>query len=208
MKPKTVMPPRKISFVSTRHTLLERMSGELSRENETAWLQFFELYQPVMLKYAELFCDRSQSDDIVQKVLVKLVSALRAGRYVRRPGAKFRSYLMTLIRNEFIDWRRHESSRKCCCGGLDCAAQAVTNVTPADFIDAEWRLARRSAAIEHVLSQTAMPDLMRRAYRMHVVEGRPAKEVAAALGVRQNYVVLAKSRISRRIASAEAIYGD
>ena len=34
---------------------------------------------------------------------------------------------------------------------------------------AEWRVARRFAALEHVLSQTAMPDLMRRAYRLHAV---------------------------------------
>jgi len=198
----------KISFARTRQTLLERLARDLSPDGEAAWMQFFELYHPVMLKYAELYCSPSSAEDIVQDVFVKLVAALRERRYVPRPGVKFRTYLMTLIRNGFVDWRRHERAH-----GADGrvpvrAADAVTAVTAADRLDAEWRVARRFAATEHVLSQTALPDRMRQAYRLHVIEGRPVGAVAAALGIRKNYVSLAKSRISRRIASVEALYGD
>ena len=75
-------------------------------------------------------------------------------------------------------------------------------------IDAEWRIATRAAAVERVLTGMAMPDAMRRAYRAYVIEGRPAGEVAKALGVRRGYVLQAKSRIDARVRAVEAMYGE
>ena len=54
----------------------------------------------------------------------------------------------------------------------------------------------------------AMPDKMRRAYRAYVIEGRPADEVAKALGVRRGYVLQAKSRIDALVRAVEAMYGE
>jgi RNA polymerase sigma-70 factor (ECF subfamily) len=39
----------------------------------------------------------------------------------------------------------------------------------------------------------------RRAFRRHVMEGEPAVEVAAALGLTLNSVLLAKSRVLKRV---------
>lgn len=197
-----------MTFIRTQVKLLAGMASRRTCEVESSWNRFFELYHPAMLKYAEMFCNAGDAEDIVQRVLVKLAGILRDGRYERRKGAPFKSYLKRLIKNEFIDWRRSEISR-----GVDLKvaigeSSLVCGMTPPDIIDMEWRLALRAAATEHVLSATALPDNMRRAYRAYVIEGRQPDEVAKSLGVTRNYVLLAKSRISRRIAALEAMYGD
>ena len=148
---------RGIAFVRTQITLIESMANR--EADEHLWNRFFDLYYSAMVKYAEMFCASHDAEDIVQRVLVKLVGILKSGRYERRPGVRFRSYLMTLIRHEFIDWRREETAR-----GLGAKVPllegAAFSVQPdaAARIDAEWRIATRAAAVERVLTSMAMPD--------------------------------------------------
>ena len=200
---------RGIAFARTQVTLIESMANREAGEREHLWNRFFDLYYPAMVKYAELFCASHDAEDIVQRVLVKLVGILKSGRYERRPGVRFRSFLKTLIRHEFIDWRREETAR-----GLGAKVPllegAAFSVQPdaAARIDAEWRIATRAAAVERVLTSMAMPDKMRRAYRAYVIEGHPPDEVAKALGVRRGYVLQAKSRIDARVRAVEAMYGE
>lgn len=196
------------TFASTQVKLLAGMASSQTGEAESSWASFFELYHPAMVKYAEMFCNATDAEDIVQRVLVKLVGIIREGRYVRRNGVQFRAYLKRLIKNEFLDWRRSEVSRG---DGLKVrvSESSITDgLTAPDIIDLEWRQALRASATEHVLCATALPDNMRRAYRAYVIEGLEPGEVARKLGVTKNYVLLAKSRISRRIAALEAMYGD
>ncbi len=198
---------RGIAFVRTQITLIESMANR--EADEHLWNRFFDLYYSAMVKYAEMFCASHDAEDIVQRVLVTLGGILKSGRYERRPGVRFRSYLMTLIRHEFIDWRREETAR-----GLGAKVPllegAAFSVQPdaAARIDAEWRIATRAAAVERVLTSMAMPDAMRRAYRAYVIEGHPPDEVAKALGVRRGYVLQAKSRIDARVRAVEAMYGE
>ena len=198
-----------IRFVTTQFTLLVNLARGSADEINPRWGRFFDLYYPTMVKYAEMFCAPQDAEDIAQGVLVRLVDVMRSGGYERRPGVRFSTYVKTLVRNEFIDWRRREAAR-----GLGrtvpLSEKAGPHVEPdaAARIDAEWRLALRAAATDHVLSRTAMPDDMRRAYRAYVLEGRPAGDVARELGVRRGYVLLAKTRIDARIAAVEAMYGE
>lgn len=197
-----------LTLIRTQLKLLAGMASRNTGETEENWSRFFELYYPAMLKYAQMFCSAVDAEDIVQRVLVKLLQILREGRYERRAGTTFRAYLRRLVKNEFLDWRRSESARGM---GREVPVNEkslVCGQTPADVVDMEWRLALRASATEHVLSATALSDMMRRAYCAYVIEGRSPDEVAKMLGVTRNYVLLAKSRISRRIAAVEAMYGD
>jgi len=197
----------KIGFAETSLTLLAHLAHDTTCESESHWMRFFELYYPAMLKYAELYCDSANAEDIVQQVLTKLVGVLRHGRYERRDGATFRSYLKRLIRNEFLDWRRHEKTR-----GLGAKVAYNENELVADMqdagaiLDAEWRIARRAAIVDHVLTRTAMPGLRRLAYAACVLDGRDVSDVAKELGVSRSYVLLSKSRVEKRIREFEAMY--
>lgn len=197
----------KSPFVTTQLTLLMKLAERESGESELAWSRFFELYYPAMLKFAELFCSASDSEDIVQRVLSKLVGILREKRYERRQRKPFRAYLKTLIRNEFMDYRRAEEARGCGCSVPINSLEIAVSQDPAVKLDIEWRMAIRAAATEHVLSRTVLKESMRRAYRLHVLEGMSVQDTADRLGVTRKYVTLAKSRINQRIAALEAVYG-
>lgn len=198
----------KTPFVTTQLTLLMKLAERESGESEIAWSRFFELYYPAMVKYASLFCNETEAEDIAQNILIKLVDILRNKRYKRRQVGSFRAYLKMLIRNEFIDFHRAELSRG---RGRTVPIETLELAhmsDPAMRMDAEWKVAIRAVATEHVLTKTVMSELMREAYRLYVLEGMSVKDVSKRLGVTQKYVSLAKSRINRRIAAVEAVYGE
>ena len=72
---------RGIAFVRTQITLIESMANR--EADEHLWNRFFDLYYSAMVKYAEMFCASHDAEDIVQRVLVKLVEILKSGRYER-----------------------------------------------------------------------------------------------------------------------------
>lgn len=200
-----------LGLIRTQLTLLSKMAESRLGVSEAAWGRFFDLYYPAMLKYAQLYCTETDAEDIVQDVLRKLVDVLRENRYSRRTGNTFRGYLKTLIRNEFLDYRRRElvrgANKKIPFGvGAELSRADADSVVAA--IDVEWRVALRQSAQEHVLTQTAITENERRAYLGYVVEERPAAVVAKELGVTVNYVYLSKSRIEKRIAAFEELYGN
>lgn len=195
-------------FVTTQLTLLMKLAERKSGESELAWSRFFELYYPAMLKFAELYCEAANAEDVVQRVLVKLVAVMREKRYERRSGTSFRGYLKTLIRNEFLDFYRAEVSRGMLLHDAIEEKELALRNDPGEELDAKWKVAVREAATEHVLARTVLNDAMRNAYRLYVLEGVAPKEVAARLGVSVKYVHLAKSRINERIAAVEAVYGE
>ena len=78
----------------------------------------------------------------------------------------------------------------------------------AAVIDAKWLQARRSAAVEHVLTKTALAQQSKDIYRSYVLEERPIGEVAKAFGVSNNSVSQIKTRVERMIADYESMFAD
>ena len=198
-----------IPFVTTQITMLLGMANVEESVSGPHWQRFFDLYFPAMASYAERFVGETDAEDVAQCALTRLVNAIRRGKYERRPGAKFRSYLKMLIRREVAHWRRHERSRSL--GQrfeMDIEKLPAFRPDAAAEFDAQWRAAAGDAARRHVLDETALPPMMRRAYVEYAVEGRPAGEVARELGVRRGYVLQAKCRIDARIRKVEAMYEE
>lgn len=78
----------------------------------------------------------------------------------------------------------------------------------ASILDARWRLARHQAAVEHVLTKTALSEKSKAIYHAYVLEERPIEEVAAAFGVPNNTVSQTKTRVARMIAAQEELLGE
>ena len=78
--------------------------------------------------------------------------------------------------------------------------------TPA-ILDAKWQAACQAAAVEHVLTKTALSRTSCAIYRAYVLEGRPIGEVAAAFGVPRNSVSQVKTRVDRMVARYASAYG-
>lgn len=194
-------------FPETSTTLLAKLAAQKTGEDEMAWVRFFELYEPAIRKFAELRGWRRDSDDVVQEVFLHLVDVLRAGRF--QPGeSPFRAYLATLIRNQIISMHRHETAR-----GEDRTVPleedqlAVPDLT-AELLDLDWRLARRRAAVEHVLTKTAVSAQSKAVYRMYALEERPIGEVAKFFGISRNSVSQIKTRVDRLVAAVEREIGE
>lgn len=194
-------------FPQTSITLIKKLSGEMSGESEVAWTRFFDLYSPAIRKFAEWSGGDRDPDDIVQDVMLRLLEALRNGRYNAGYG-RFRSFLATLIRRQLVDLYRREQARG---AGLSVPIDDVEPALPpeqAEIIDMKWRLARHEAAVEHVLTRTALSRQSKDIYRAHVIDGRSAADVSKAFGVTKNLVGQVKFRVDRAIAALESELAD
>jgi RNA polymerase sigma factor (sigma-70 family) len=197
------------NFPDTPVTILARIAAEhTGARDEAAWARLFELYAPAIRAFA---AERGsgEEEDVAQEIFMRLVEVLRGGRVKIGDGAvKFRHYLATLIRNELINrWRRRNAR-----GGdnlvsiddPDVELQAAVDSETAAAIDAKWRLARRTAAVQWVLSKTALSPQSKAVYRAYVLEERPIGEIAAEFGIPRNLVSQIKTRVERMIAAIEA----
>lgn len=198
------------TFPDTPVTLLMKLAAQVAGEDEQNWERFAELYVPAIHEFVRNRCDGRDVDDIVQEVLVNLVSVLRSNRFQPRPGAgHFRAYLARMIRNQLYMLYRKEKARGM---GRFCSLDEVNLVIPEESViaqlDIEWKVACRRAAVEHVLTKTMVSDLNKNLYRAFVLEGRTIDDVVKAFGVTKNQVSQAKVRIGRMIAAVEAEYGD
>ena len=191
-------------------TLIARMAAQVTGEDEATWVKFFELYQPVIRHFAEFAGARSDIDDVVQDVLLKLVEVFRSGAYRPEKG-RFRAFLATITRREVINrWQKAQARAADRHVSLNRTAAQEIAVPPeaAEILDAKWRLAQHAAAVEHVLTRTALAQRSKDVYRAYVLEQKPIGEVAKAFGVSRNVVSQIKTRVDAMIADFEAMLRD
>lgn len=199
------------AFPDTPKTLLSRMAAQVTGESEASWVRFFDLYQPVIRKFAEYVGAKGEAEDVVQDVFVKLVEVFRKGAYKPDRGC-FRAYLATLIRREVVNrWHKAQVravDRQVSLDNDDFPVEVAVPSETAAIIDAKWLQARRSAAIEHVLTKTALAQQSKDIYRAYVLEERPIGEVAKSFGVPNNSVSQIKTRVERMITDYEAMFAE
>ncbi len=194
----------------TPKTLLRKIAEYANGDDAAEWARFVELYTPVIRAFicAREDVNESDADDVVQEIFVRLVNVLRAGTYRPEKG-RFRAYLGTMVRRLLIDRHRRALVRGM---GETISAEDVEilDETPdaAAVVDMRLQEARHAAAVEHVLSRTMLDDRTVAAYRAYALNGEPAAEVAARLGLTLNALRQVKFRIGRMIAAVEALYGE
>ena len=195
------------AFPETSATLLARLAAQATGEGEAAWTRFFELYEPAIVQFVKVRGFSQDPDDVVQEVFMRLVDVLRAGRF-QVGETPFRAYLATLIRNQLVSMHRSEVARG---EGRTVPYEDDLIATPeqtAELLDLDWRLARRRAAIEHVLTRTAVSEQSKAVYRRYAVEERPIGEVAREFKLTRNAVSQIKTRLDRLVAAIEKEIGE
>ena len=191
-------------FPETPQTLLRKIADLANGDDAAVWLEFVEFYTPPLrhfIRSVNQSLTAADVEDAVQDVFVRLTEVLREGGIDRMRG-KFRDYLAAMTRRLLIDRYRAEQSRL---AAMDRAANPVRNqVTLADgdpgaLVDAAWKVAARRAAIEHVLTQTAVSEQSKLVYRAVVLEQRSLKEVAAEFDITYAAAKQIKSRLDRAV---------
>lgn len=194
------------AFPDTSTTLLARLAERETGVDQAAWRVFFDRYQPVMVEFARMKGAGEDAEDVVQEVFASLAATFKAGRYVRNKG-KFKNYIAKMLRNELVSKFRREQSRPCGDGAnietMDRAMelQSEPSFAELDADDKAWELARHRAAVEHVLSKTALSEQSRQIYRELMATGDSCAAVARRLGISAATVRQVKSRVTRMISA-------
>jgi RNA polymerase sigma-70 factor (ECF subfamily) len=173
---------------TTSLSLLVRLQrpGEAS-----AWARFVQIYTPLLLLWLRGWGLQEQdAADLAQEVFVTLLQKLPEFRH--DPRYRFRQWLRTIALNKCRDFRRRRTA---------AVANNLADV-PApeeghDFVESEYRQYLVGRALE--LMQTEFPPRVWQACWRHVVEGQPAAQVAADLGISPGTVYVAKARVLHRL---------
>ena len=176
----------------TSLSLLERLRRP-AREPD-AWDRFDRLYSPLLHYWArKVGLTADEARDAVQEVLMSLLDKLKQFEH---DGRSFRGWLRTVVQNECRDYfrKRRREPQPIKDGSLQDLAIIDDSQT---FDEREYRawVARRALQ----LMQSEFEDSTWRACWGMTVDGRSAREVAEELGITENAVFLARSRVLRRL---------
>jgi RNA polymerase sigma-70 factor (ECF subfamily) len=183
--------------METSVSLLERLAGA---PTDGDWRRLDDLYQPLLRAWmARAGVAASDVDDLSQDVL--LVVFREVGGFERRGPGAFRGWLRTILAHRVRDYFRGQKYRPTATGDSDFLRRLDELESPDSALSKLWDREHD----EHVAAA-----LMRRvqgdfapatwqAFVRHVLEGEPAARVAEELGLSLNSVLLAKSRVLKRL---------
>lgn len=175
-------------------------------KNDSAWSLFTSRYEPVIA----LRCQRwglqpADIDEVTSVVLGKLVQSLAGFEY--DPGQRFRGWLRVVVDNTVKDFWRSRRRRPGTIGSGDTAAYqrleqvqapADTNVPGQPSDEADWNELEQAWEVVERVRARSEPTTWK-AFWMTAMEGRPARAVAAELGISVAAVYQNKKRIGDRL---------
>jgi RNA polymerase sigma-70 factor (ECF subfamily) len=175
--------------VETSLTWLGRLA---SAPTGPDWRRLVDVYGPLLRRWlARTGVPPADRDDVVQEVM--LVVVCRVGGFDHRGPGAFRAWLRGVVANQARKYFRERHSHPAV--DLDqLAAEGGELSRVWDREHDEYHVARAMRAAEVDFAPATWA-----AFRRHVVDGCPAADVAAELGLSLNSVVLAKSRVLNRI---------
>jgi RNA polymerase sigma-70 factor (ECF subfamily) len=166
------------------------------------WQRLMLLYRPLVLWW----CRRRgvpahDAEDVAQEVFRTV--AIRVAEFVKpAEGGGFRAWLKTIAHHKVIDYRRRAGRGPTASGG-SAAQQALATVPAArdDSTVGEEPVSERVILLRQALQlvrREVEPRTWEAAWKV-IVDGRPAADVAAELGMQPANVYTAKSRVLSRL---------
>jgi len=191
----SVSPPSSSS--NTRASLLLRLRpGDPARE--VAWTEFYDLYAPIISGFARrVGADSTEVEDLVQEVLRAFFSVSPEFAYDPAKG-RFRGYLKTCVWHKMGEMRRKAGREAATLGRLAPSDDNAIEETWNDVWETE-KLHRALAAVRERYANN--PDRQRtfRAFEMCTLLDRSTETVAAQLGISEESVRAAKSRVGKAL---------
>ena len=195
------------TFPATSPTLLRAIAADPASPR---WNDFARLYGPVVRRCLARTgaaggpLGAADRDDLVQETFLAVARALPGFRYDPARG-RFRGYLATVVRNLVLRRRREEAARPEVAvaeTGEREAARATTDADRALMLEV-WTLALARVLREHAFTPNA-----KAVFRAHVLDDRPAADVAAEFRMRPNAVYQVKDRVLRAVRRELATFGQ
>jgi RNA polymerase sigma-70 factor (ECF subfamily) len=187
-----------VPVATTSLSLLERL-----RRQPTApdWERLDGVCRPLVLRWlARVPGLQDEAADVAQEVM--LVVVREVGRFERRREGSFRAWLRAVTVNQVRSYWRARRRRPLAGLGPDETEGFLARLEdPASALSRQWDAEHDQVVFDRLL-EVVRPDFSEQtweAFRRFAVEARPAAAVAAELGVSENAVLLAKSRVLRRL---------
>jgi RNA polymerase sigma-70 factor (ECF subfamily) len=186
-------------LLPTSVSLLDRLKA--ARPDDPAWGRLNDLYLPLVRHWlARVPGLGSDADDLAQDVLVILVRALP--HFERRREGSFRAWLRTVTVNRARQFWRDRKEQPA--AGTDAFLSRLED--PAGDLAGEWDRDHDRHVLGKLLAsvQADFAPGTWEAFRRFALDGDPAARVARELGTTENAVLLAKSRVLRRLREEAA----
>jgi RNA polymerase sigma factor (sigma-70 family) len=183
--------------VETSVSLLERLTDQ---PTDPDWQRLFDLYHPLLRSWAlRAGVNFADADDLVQETLAVLVREVP--RFQRGRAGAFRTWLRGILANRLRDFFRARRSRPIAAGGSDLLECLDELEAPDSRLSRLWDLEHDRHVAGKVLKivEKDVEPATWQAFRRQVFDGVPAAEVAAEQGLSHNAVLLAKSRVLKRL---------
>jgi RNA polymerase sigma-70 factor (ECF subfamily) len=183
--------------MDTSVSLLERLAGQ---PTDADWRLLLDLYQPLLRAWmARAWVAASDADDLSQEVL--LVVFREVGGFERRGKGAFRSWLRTVLAHRVRDHFRGQKYRPTATGDSDFVRRLDELESPDSALSQLWDREHDDHVAASLLRrvQGDFAPATWQAFLRHVLEGEPAMQVAEELGLSLNSVLLAKSRVLKRL---------
>ena len=183
--------------VDTSRSLLGRI---VQGDSDDSWQIFVSIYHPFILRcIAARQVPARDRDDLCQETLTCVFKGVSGFQHNGRPGA-FRTWLVTIVSqrvwNYFQDHARNDAvaraAREHVASGYDSFRSEL---------DHQWEQEHDRHVVERLL-ELVRPEFSPsswQAFRRVVLDGQSASSVAGELGMSVNAVLIAKSRIMRRL---------
>jgi RNA polymerase sigma-70 factor, ECF subfamily len=192
----------------TSKSLLTRASNGSDQE---AWRRLTELYQPLIGRWVRPHvAQRADAEDVVQEVLTALVRELPRFDHNQRPGA-FRAWLRTITVHRLRRYWEKRDGRPAPAGGPEQREALDQLADPTGELARTWDEEHDRHITRTLLTSIRLEfqPAKWRAFQRQVQDGCPAADVAEELGMSVNAVLIAKSRVLKRLREkAEGLVDD
>lgn len=183
--------------METRISLLKRVDGG----SEDAWTELVALYQPLVAGWLRRYnLGADDAEDVSQDVMTVLCRQLSSFEHNGRIGA-FRSWLRQVTAHRATEFLRRNQRRPASPGGSSFQNMLGQLQDPMSEVsrlfDREHDLHLIAKLLLRVSSE--FQDATMNVFRMHVMLGRDATDIAREQGITPHAVYMAKSRILRRL---------
>jgi RNA polymerase sigma-70 factor (ECF subfamily) len=189
----------------TRPTLLVRLRDA---GDGAAWAQFVEIYAPLIYGFArKKGLQDADAADLTQEVLRAVAQAMPRLAYDPERGS-FRGWLFTVVRSKLATFRQRRAAQVQGRADSDLLDAAPA---PQDDEGAIWQQEYRQRVFSWAASQVQaeVEATTWQAFWQTAVEDRPARDVAAGLGLSVAAVYMARSRVLARIrACVQHVQGE
>ena len=182
---------------STSLSLLVRLKA--GGPDADDWRHMQGIYLPLIQRWLRRVPGlRDEADDLAQEVFLVVIRELP--RFERRREGSFRAWLRTIAVNKARAYCKQRNRRPAV--GMDRAELFLEQMAdPESDLAREWDREHDEHVIQKLLAavQSDFSPTTWQAFRRLSLDGLPAARVAEELGMPENAVLLAKSRVVRRL---------